>query len=122
MPTPNGCYCNFDEWDLLVAILEQDQASFNRLQQLIEAVSSAGGANLQSGSEPILIGSDTVSVTFPVPFASVPDVVASISRPSTENLIEFNIDENSITVNGFTASLGAATGTANYNLKWMANP
>lgn len=122
MPTPNGCYCNFDEWDLLVAILEQDIASFNRLQQLIEVVSGSGALNLQSGSQPILIGSDTVSVVFPIPFVSVPTVVASISRPSTENLVEFNIDENSITVNGFSASLGAATGTANYNLKWIANP
>lgn len=121
MPPLNSCSCTVSEWDLLVAILEQDVASFDRLQQLIQVLSGSGGLSLQSGSQPIPLGVDTVSVVFPVPFASPPTVVGSISRPSTENLVEFNVDENSITALGFTASLGAATGSANYNLKWMAN-
>lgn len=80
-----------------------------------------GTSTLQSGSQAIGSGVDTISVVFPVAFAGVPDVVISISRPVAENLIQANIDEASITVNGFTASLGAATGSANYILKWMAN-
>lgn len=159
MPTPRGCYCNWSDWDLLVAILEQDQASFDRLQQIIQTIeASAGGGGdvvgpagasdnniavfdgatgklikdsgidvstvnttLQSGSQNIGSGVSTISVVFGTPFLSVPDVVVSISRPAAEPLIDVNIDEASITVNGFTASLGATTDTANYKLKWMAN-
>lgn len=77
-------------------------------------------STLQSGSQAIGSGVDTISVVFGTAFAVAPTVVASISRPVAENLVEFNIDEASITVNGFTASLGATTGSANYKLKWMA--
>lgn len=121
MAVPNGCYCNASEWDLLVMILEQDQATFDRMQQVIQVIQENGGSTLQSGSQDIPLGVDTVSVVFPVAFASVPDIVATMSRPVAEGLIELNIDEASITVNGFTASLGATTGSANYKLKWMAN-
>lgn len=84
-------------------------------------IPGATASTLQSGSQAIGSGVDTISVVFPVAYAVAPIVVASISRPVAENLIEFNIDEASITVNGFTASLGASTGSANYKLKWMAN-
>jgi hypothetical protein len=79
-----------------------------------------GALTLQSGSQAIGLGVETVAVVFPVAFVATPNIVISISRPESENLIEANIDEDSITVNGFTASLGAATGSANYKLKWMA--
>lgn len=76
---------------------------------------------LQSGSQVIGAGVDTISVVFPTPFTSIPDVVATMSRPAAEPLVELNIDEASITVAGFTASLGAITPSANYRLKWMAH-
>lgn len=76
---------------------------------------------LQSGSQAIGAGVDTISVVFPVAFTAVPDVVVSISRPVAEGLIDVNIDEASITVAGFTASLGATTPTANFRLKWFAH-
>lgn len=37
---PRDCYCGQSEWDLLVQILEQDQASFDRLQQILDAISA----------------------------------------------------------------------------------
>jgi len=85
-------------------------------------ISGGGGSgNVQSGSQAIGSGVDTISVVFPVAYSGVPDVVISISRPVAENLIQANIDEASITTTGFTASLSATTGTANYRIKWMAN-
>lgn len=77
-------------------------------------------ATLQAGSQVIGSGVDTISVVFGTPFASPPVVVATMSRPVAENMIELNIDEASITVAGFTASLSSTTGSANYRLKWMA--
>lgn len=38
---PQGCYCGQSEWDLLVQILEQDIASFNRQQQILDAITNA---------------------------------------------------------------------------------
>lgn len=34
----DNCFCSDSSWDLLVAILEQRQSNFNRLQQVIEAI------------------------------------------------------------------------------------
>lgn len=87
---------------------------------LPEIVISGGSGDCQSGSQAIGNGLDTVSVVFPTPFAVAPVVVVSISRPAADPLIEVNIDEASITVLGFTASLGATTPNADYRLKWMA--
>lgn len=84
-------------------------------------VPAAATSTLQSGSQAIGNGLDTVSVVFPVAFAAIPAVVATVSRPAADPLIDWNIDEASITVNGFTASLGATTPNGNYKLKWMAN-
>ena len=78
-------------------------------------------STLQAGSEAIGNGLDTVSVVFPVAYAAIPVVTATVSRPVADPLIDWNIDEASITVNGFTASLGATTPNGNYKLKWMAN-
>lgn len=75
---------------------------------------------LQAASQNIGSGVDTISVVFGTPFAVAPVVVATISKPVAENMIECTIDEASITTLGFTASLTAATGSANYKLKWMA--
>lgn len=77
-------------------------------------------STLQSGSQAIGTGVDTISVVFPTPFSVAPVVVATMSRPVAESLIELNIDEASITALGFTASLSASTGSVNYRLKWMA--
>ena len=76
--------------------------------------------SLQAGSQAIGNGVETISVVFPVAFAVAPVIVASMSRPAAEDMISFNIDEASITVAGFTASLGSTTTSANYRLKWMA--
>lgn len=81
---------------------------------------TGAATDIQAGSQNIGSGVDTISVVFPVAFAVAPVVVASMSRPVAEGLIEFNIDQASITTTGFTASLGATTGSANYKLKWMA--
>lgn len=81
---------------------------------------AGGSSSMQAGNQNIGSAVDTISVVFPVAFAVAPVVVATISRPVAENLIECNIDQASITVNGFTVSLSATTGTANYKLKWMA--
>lgn len=78
-------------------------------------------SNLQSGSQDIGNGVDTISVVFGAAFGAAPTVVATISRPVAEGLIECNIDQASITVAGFTASLSSTTGSANYKIKWMAN-
>lgn len=86
----------------------------------INVASVVTNSTLQSGSEAIGSGVDTISVVFPTAFGVIPNVVVSISRPVAENMIEVNIDEASISGAGFTCSLGAATGSANYKLKWMA--
>lgn len=78
-------------------------------------------STLQSGSQDIGSGVDTIAVVFPVAYAVAPVVVISMSRPVAESLIFVNIDQASITTLGFTASLSATTGSANYKLKWMAN-
>lgn len=80
-----------------------------------------GASSLQSGSQAIGSGVDTISVVFPVAFGAAPDVIISVSRPVAENLIHANIDSASVTAAGFTASLGATTGSANYVLTWIAN-
>lgn len=85
------------------------------------SISGGGTGTLQSGSQNIGSGVDTISVTFPVAFAATPDVVLTISRPAAEDLIQVNIDDASLTTTGFTASLSATTGSANYKLKWFAN-
>lgn len=77
-------------------------------------------STLQSGSQIIGAGVETISVVFGTAFALAPTVVASMSRPVAENLLFVNIDEASITVAGFTATISGITGSANYRLKWMA--
>ena len=84
-------------------------------------IAGGGAGTLQSGSQDIGSGVDTISVVFPVAYAAAPVVVATMSRPAAENLIELNIDQASITVAGFTASLSSTTASANYKIKWMAN-
>lgn len=84
-------------------------------------VTVAGGSSIQSGNQAIGSGVDTISVVFPVAFAAAPDVIISISRPVAENLIYANVDRASVTTAGFTASLGSTTGSANYELTWIAN-
>ena len=99
----------------------QYQLIFKILESLPFISGGGGTSTLQSGSQNIGSGVETISVVFPVAFAATPDVVISISRPVDENLIYANIDDASLTATGFTVSLGAATGSANYKLKWMAN-
>lgn len=100
--------CCDTEWQLLYKIL----------QSLPDI---GGGGNVQSGQEPIANGAESVSVTFLTAYDVAPDVVVTISRPSGENLITVNVDSDSVTTTGFSASLGAATGSGNYVLNWMAN-
>lgn len=76
---------------------------------------------LQSGSQAIGAGVETISVVFPTPMTAVPNIVPGISRPVAEPLITVNIDRASVTVNGFTASLGAVTPSVNYLLTWFAH-
>lgn len=110
MPIQSPSCCD-TEWQLLYKIL-----------QSLPFISGGGGTStLQSGEQPIGNGVDTISVVFPTAYAVAPDVVISISRPVAENLIEANIDKASITATGFTVSLGATTGSANYVLTWMSN-
>lgn len=146
-----ACQCgpafNDSEWDLLAKILTvicegggtpgsgdvtgPDGATSGNIAIFSGAsgkvISDSGVAisslttGLQSERQAIGAGVDMVAVVFPTPFAAVPTVVASISRPAAEDLIPFNIDEASITVNGFTASLGATTGSANYKFNWLAH-
>lgn len=85
---------------------------------LISAVVT--NTTLQAGNQAIGSGVETISVVFGTAFAVAPVVVATISRPVAENLIDCNIDEASVTTAGFTASLTSTTGSANYKLKWMA--
>lgn len=76
---------------------------------------------LQSGSEAVANGTDTVTVVFPSAFVGTPSVVVTVSRPLGEFLIYANIDDASLTATGFTASLSGTVTSANYKLKWMAN-
>lgn len=78
--------------------------------------------DFQGGTQAIGLGVDTISVVFAPAFAVAPvSVVATISRPAAEGLIEVNIDKASITAAGFTATLSATTPSANYNINWMAS-
>lgn len=84
-----------------------------------DIITSAG---FQGGTQAIGLGVDTISVVFAPAFAVAPvSVVATISRPAAEGLIETNIDKASITAAGFTATLSATTPSANYNINWMAS-
>lgn len=81
---------------------------------------SGASTDIQAANQNIGSGVDTIAVVFATPFAVAPVVVATISRPVAENLIQCNIDQASITTLGFTASLSATTGSANYKLKYFA--
>lgn len=104
--------CNDSQWELLFKIL-----------QSLPSISTGGGttSTLQSGQQAIANGADTVSVVFPTVFAAVPDVTVTISRPSGEALIPVNINQDSLTVTGFTAELGGTTPSGNYFIHWFAN-
>lgn len=112
--------CNKGPNELLAAILGLDQEIFDRLQQVIEAVIAGAGSDIESGSQAIANGAGTVSVVFPVAFAGVPNVVVTISRPANGDLLQVNLDENSITAAGFTAAFSDVTPNGNYLLKWIA--
>lgn len=78
-------------------------------------------ANFQAGTQFIGNGKDTIDVVFSPAFPTLPTtVVATIGRSAGEDLIECNIDQDSITVNGFTAHLSATTSGVNYVLNWSA--
>lgn len=121
MATPSTeCYCGMSQLDILKLILESDTAIFDRLSQVITAASSSTSCCTEAGINNIANGSDTVSVVFPVPFATVPTIQVSIARPVASPLIDVNIDRDSVTVNGFTASLGGSPASGDYRLHWMA--
>lgn len=104
---------------------EYDQDNDGKVDFAKQADSITGGGTasfIQAGSADIGSGVSTISVTFPTAFSAVPIVVISISRPSGEDLIYATIDSASISTTGFTCSLSATTPTANFDLKWMANP
>lgn len=86
----------------------------------ISAITVITTLSLQAGNQAIANGSDTVSVVFPVAFAAPPNVVAIVSRPVAESIIDSNIDSVSVTAAGFTASLGGSATSANYTLYWFA--
>lgn len=115
------CYCGMSELDILKLIFESDQAIFDRLSQVISAA-AAGGASCcaEAGIQALVNGSDTVSVVFPVPFASPPVVLVTISRNAALPLIDANVDRLSVTALGFSATLGAAPVGGDYRLNWMA--
>lgn len=83
--------------------------------------SASGGTTVQKGSQAITNGTATVSVVFGSAFGSVPSVVATVGRNAGDDEILCNIDQDTITVNGFTAHLSASVPNANYKLNWMAS-
>lgn len=109
------------ELDILKLIFESDQAIFDRLSQVITAASSGGGSDVEAGQAILSDGIDTVTVVFPVPFASAPIVLVTIAKPNAGSpLIDANVDRINVTATGFTASLGAAPVGNDYRLNWMA--
>lgn len=101
-------------------------ASFNGVTGKLIADSGISTASvitstkLQAATQAIGNGVDTISVVFPTPFASVPVIVITIKKPVADSIIDANVDSASVTVNGFTASLGGSTTSANYGLSWIA--
>lgn len=121
MATPSTeCYCGMSQLDILKLILESDSAIFDRLSQVIQSVSEITCC-AEAGSQFITNGSDLVTVVFPVPFASPPVVVVSVSKPNAASvLIDSNVNRTDVTATGFTASLGAAPVGVDYKLNWIA--
>lgn len=82
---------------------------------------SAGGA--QSGLVDLANGTSSKAVVFATPFAAPPSVVCVVAAPdNTGYVITVGEDGGSVTINGFTAMLGAATPVAGYKLLWIATP
>lgn len=87
----------------------------------LPSISGGGGdESLESGSERVVNGSSTLCIVFPTPFTSIPNIVVSLSRNVSDPVLEINIDEDSITVNGFCVTLSGAVTTENYVVHWMA--
>lgn len=107
--------CGDSIWDLLKKILD-------RLNEMTGGGGGGGGtSNAVMGEQSIGIGVDFVDVVFAVPFASAPHVVASISRPAGQFLIEMNVNQDSITAAGFRAELSATTPTTDFVIHYVAS-
>jgi hypothetical protein len=81
-----------------------------------------GEEDLVTRRSRVAIGSaqSSVVVLFSSALASIPTVVPTISRPAGSPAIEAFLREDSITVNGFTVDLSAATPDATYVLHYIA--
>lgn len=75
---------------------------------------------LRRGKVNIANGAKTVDVVFSAPLSVVPIVSPTVSRPAGGDAIWATVDEDSVTVNGFTASLSGAAPDGNYKLHYIA--
>lgn len=94
------------------------------LKDLLNSVITQAQARLQKGSTSVTFASAasaTGTVTFPTPFASAPEVVATIKSASTSPLIGVMV--SSPTTTGFTYTLYTVAGgttSANRSFSWVA--
>lgn len=76
---------------------------------------------IQFGKEDISSGAASVTVTFSTAFASAPRIVLpSVSKASVDDPDISHVSVYGIGTTGFSVSLSATTGNANYDLHWEA--
>lgn len=75
---------------------------------------------MRRGKVSIDAAAESVAVAFSSPLSAVPIVTPTISRPSGGAAIHCTTREDSVTVNGFTVDLSAATPDATYKLHYIA--
>lgn len=68
----------------------------------------------------ITAGATSVAVVFSSPLAATPIVVATVSRPAGGDAIWPIIDQDTVTVDGFTADLSGTPSDGTYKLNYIA--
>lgn len=75
---------------------------------------------MRRGKVSIASGVEEKAVVFSSPLSAVPIVSAVVSRPTGGANVRCTLREDSVTINGFTVDLSAATPDANYKLHYIA--
>lgn len=75
---------------------------------------------LRRGRVSIDAAATTVDIVFSAPLSSVPTVTCTVSRPAGGDNIWAHVEEDTLTVNGFTAELSGAPPDGTYKLNYIA--
>lgn len=104
----------------VTTIFRRDNIFRQIIEQIYTLSDQISGGSSVFGSQAITNGLNVVSVIFAIPFAAVPVVVACVGIVTGEDEVYAVVEQDTVTVNGFTAKLSASVSSANYKLNWTA--